>query len=100
MLLENTEIKTKKDFIAHKQLLETAQKENYLDYKEFYAILSATKKQLAESLRNSPAIPLALTSHNIFKKIPNLKKLSPMTKKALLNNLKNYKDSPYVSFKY
>ncbi len=96
MLLENTEIKTKKDFIAHKQLLEKAQKENYLDYKEFYAILSATKKQLAESLRNSPTIPLVLTSHNIFKKIPNLK-LSPMTKKALINNLKDYKDSPYVN---
>lgn len=96
MLLENTEIKTKKDFMAHKQLLEKAQKGNYLDYKEFYSILSSTKKQLAESIRNSPAIPLALASHNIFKKIPELK-LSPMTKKALLNNLKNYKDSPYVN---
>lgn len=96
MLLENTEIKTKKDFIAHKQLLEKALKENYLDYKEFYAILSTTKKQLAESLQNSSTIQLALSSHNIFKKIPKLK-LSPMTKKALLNNLKNYEDSPYVN---
>jgi hypothetical protein len=101
ILLENTEIKTKKDFIAHKQLLEKSQKEKYLDYKEFYAILSKTKKQLAENLRTYPSIPIA-TSHNIsiFKKISNLKKLSPIAKKALINNLKHYKDSPHVnSFK-
>lgn len=100
MLLENTKIKTSEDFIAHEQLLEEAQKKNYLDYKKFYAILSATKKQLAENLRTSSTTstssPIAITSHNIFKKIPKLK-LSPTTKKALLNNLKNYKDSPYVN---
>jgi len=96
ILLENTEIKTKKDFITHKQLLEKVLNEN--NYKEFYNILSKNKKQLSQNLRTYHNIPIAINSHNIFNKIPNLK-LSPMTKKALINSLKNYKDSPYVSFK-
>lgn len=96
ILLANTEIKTKKDFITHKQLLEKVLNEN--NYKEFYNILSKNKKQLSQNLRTYHNIPIAINSHNIFKKIPNLK-LSPMTKKALINSLKNYKDSPYVSFK-
>lgn len=55
-LLENTEIKTRKDFTEHDQLLKTKQKEKYINYKEFYDVLSATKKQLSEKIRNSPTI--------------------------------------------
>lgn len=55
-LLENTEIKTRKDFTEHDQLLKTKRKEKYINYKEFYDVLSATKKQLSEKIRNSPTI--------------------------------------------
>lgn len=97
VLLENTEIKTRKDFTEHDQLLKTTQKK-YINYKEFYDILSATKKQLSEKIRNSLTISkltsLPITNrHCIFKKFSTLKKLSSTAAKALYNNLKNYEDS-------
>lgn len=105
MLLEGTEIKSIDDFIQHKQLLERAQKESSLDYNEFYAVLSNTNKQLAEDLRKSliakdlsksPVIPVSTCNSSIFKKFSALKKLSPIAKKALLNNLKKCNDSPHL----
>jgi hypothetical protein len=97
--LEGSEIKTKKDFMEHKQLLKKVQKENSLDYNEFYAALSGTRKQLADDLRKSPITISAPTFGNssIFKKFSKLKKLSPITKEALLNNLKEYNDSPHLN---
>ncbi|MEN9447625.1 MAG: hypothetical protein RJA25_915 [Bacteroidota bacterium] len=105
MLLEETEIKTIEDFIKHKQLLEKAQEENLIDYKKFYAVLSSTNKQLAENLRksliakdlsNSLVIPVSTCNSSIFEKFSELKKLSPIAKKALLNNLKECNDSPHL----
>ncbi|TLY47754.1 MAG: hypothetical protein E6K54_05050 [Gammaproteobacteria bacterium] len=100
--LENTEIKTRKDFTKHDQLLKTTQNEKHINYKEYYDILSATKKQLSEKIRNSPIIskptPLPITNqHCIFKKFSTLKKLSPTAKKALYNNLKNYEDPSSIA---
>jgi hypothetical protein len=99
ILLEDTEIKTKKDFISHKQILENAKKEiRSFDYEAFYAVLSNTKKQLEDNLRSSPCIPVSTTCNiSIFKKFSKLTKLSPIAKKALLNNLKEYKDSPHLN---
>lgn len=98
ILLEYTEIKTSEDFIEHKELLKKARKENPFDYNKFYAVLSNTKKQLADNLRSSPIIPLSTTYNtSIFKKFSKVTKLSPIAKKALLNNLKEYQDSPHLN---
>lgn len=97
-LLEDTEIKTKKDFFEHKQLLENAKKIESFDYKSFYAVLSNTKKQLVDDLKSSSSIPAATTCNiSISEKFYNLTKLSPIAKKALLNNLKKYNDSPHLN---
>lgn len=81
-LLKNTEITAKEQFIRHKQLLTEIEHENF-EYPEFYKVL----------LRNSPPI---LTSNafrtTIFKKFSNLKKISPQTRQAFANNLKNYEE--------
>lgn len=86
-MLHNTDINTKKDFVYHKQILENAKKEiQSFDYEAFYAVLSNTKKQLADNLRKSST----LLNHNSFYEPPKAIGLSPIARKALLNIFKKY----------
>ena len=89
-MIQNTDINTKKDFSSHKQILENAKKEIVsFDYEAFYDVLSNTKKQLSETLRK----PSTFLNHNSFDK-PKAIGLSPIARKALLNNFKKY-TAPY-----
>lgn len=75
-LLENSEITTQNQFRQHKKLLSQIKNENF-KYPEFYAIL-----------RNSSTISASIAFHiSIFEKFSSLKKLSPVARKAIVNNL-------------
>lgn len=90
-MLQNTDINTKKDFFSHNEILKNTKKEIHsFDYKAFYVILSNKKKQLTDNLRESST----LLNHNSFYKPPKAIGLSPMARKALLNNFKKY-TAPY-----
>lgn len=80
-LLENTEIKTEKEFRQHKSLLRQINNEKF-EYQEFYGVL-----------RNSSAIAESIAFHiSIFEKFSTLKKLSPVARKAFVNNLIKHDD--------
>ncbi|HEY2566304.1 MAG TPA: hypothetical protein VGH95_01160 [Candidatus Aquirickettsiella sp.] len=80
-LLENTEIKTEKEFSQHKKLLGRI-KDDKFEYQEFYA-----------ALRNSPAISKSIAFHiNLSEKFSTLKMLSPIARKAFVNNLIKHED--------
>lgn len=80
-LLENTEIKTEKDFSQHKKLLGEVQNKNF-EYQEFY-----------EVLRNSSAISESIAFHiHLLEKFSTVKMLSPIARKAFVNNLIKHDD--------
>ncbi|WP_342227221.1 hypothetical protein [Rickettsiella endosymbiont of Rhagonycha lignosa] len=88
-LLENTEIKTEKEFRDHKKLLGRIKNDKF-EYQEFYRVL-----------RNSPAISKAIAFQiNLSEKFSTLKMLSPIARKAFVNNLiKHDGDLNLIKFK-
>jgi|GEM_PF-2447085 len=88
-LLENTEIKTEKEFRDHKKLLGRIKNDKF-EYQEFYKVL-----------RNSPAISKSIAPRiNLSEKFSTLKMLSPIAKKAFVNNLiKHEGDLNLIKFK-
>lgn len=88
-LLENTEIKTEKEFRDHKKLLGRIKNDKF-EYLEFY-----------RALRNSPAISKSIAFRiNLSEKFSTLKMLSPIARKAFVNNLiKHDGDLNLIKFK-
>lgn len=80
-LLENTEIETENEFRHHKKLLGRIKNDKF-EYQEFYAVL-----------RNSPAISESIAFHiHLSEKFSTVKMLSPIARKAFVNNLIKHDD--------
>ncbi len=66
------------------------------DFKVIEELLKFSEINYSQQEKRAPVIPVSTCNSSIFKKFSALKKLSPIAKKALLNNLKKCNDSPHL----